>query len=860
MPISSPEDYADAQRWLDAGVDDEGEPVDAGRLQKAMQRYERFAMPEKATTELVAKEGIGAVPPPRGGSRGGSPDQWQEAGESAIGPSQEKNGYWAPPRPLTDADWITEDSFGKLKVWHDMPIEVYRTQVAAPARDKAIQDGIRAETELQRYGLAAFSPEDLQLRTQAIEAGRNAQKLDPNKLTEDDPAFKAFNDSLWAQEIQKRAADPEAGPLQRFTKMTGWRYAVERAKRSILAASRGAGDTMSLGAASGLEDVLAEHAPKWLGGGREAVDYQRGVEAAHPWSRTVGAVLGMMNPLMAGPALMRMTYQLAKPLGPLGAAALAGGTGAVTEGLGKNLSEMGADALSGAPSVTPERNLLEQANSDAAFGAAGGMIGEGVLRPLGKAIYNKAAQVAARRTGRPALEQLEEAGVKLSPARGLVPSEEMKDVWNTSRGRPGEYTAERVAGPINDAITDADALLTRQHGAETGQFFSESTATRPAKSTWGLLRQEMTKADAEQLPKVRSKLLEWSDLEPIAAPPEVWSGRGKNRVRVEGASKDPGVMYMRAGELRDVGGRELELSPDAQQMVGQLADLPAEAWVKVTPRVMYASEFYAKNQNLAQAAQQADQMRDKVLGRVWRSAAAAALEDRGRYPETKSVRGLTATVKRAGAEPLEVRGWSAQQARQSAERTAMDKEMQLTGARSGELETKSLPDQTAELNRKIASVGKTASSATEDALMRWAPNDAVRRELMVLRGIQIMDDARKQFDTGLTRPGMTRAVARALPGMDLLAGDIPARTAGVGQLLGGDVAVPGTAETLRPGTPLSDALYSWLNARMPRMSMFVPGMDIAKLIGEEDRIRNKPVKNVGDLTPQQREFLQEVLQ
>lgn len=856
MPISSPEQYADAQRWAESGVDDEGEVVDMQRLRKAMQRWERFAMPEKATAELIAQEGNPAGLAEHAAEQKAWSDRWDEAEAPppAVAPSQEKNGYWAPPRPLSTADFVTEDAFGKLKVWHDMPVEVFREQVAAPARDKAVQDGLRAEMELRQYGLGAFSPEDLAARTQLVEAGRKAQQMDLGSITEESPEFRAYNDQLWSKAIQERAADPEAGPIQRFTKMTGLDYARERAKRSILAAARGAGDTMTLGAASGISDLVAENAPDALGGGREAVEFQRGVAKAHPYSYAAGNILGMLNPYTAGPAAARMLYGLgSKSLGALGGAALAGGATAAAQGVGQNLSEMVADAASSDPDVeVRERPVLEQANSDAAFGAAGGILGEGVIKPLGGAIYNKAADLAARLKGRPVLEMAEEGGFKLSPVRGIVDSDEARAYRRDARlagyGDPGQYGASRVSEPINDAVMEADALLKGRHSDETSKYLSSTSAAKPAESTWRAIRSALTTVDSPQMPHVQKALAEWSNVEPVPEPPKNWGRRTKE-------------FYLRAGELRGIGARDVDLTPDAQAVAGQLAELPDEAWVKLTPRTLTAADFYAKKQTLSKLAQDADTMKDGVLARVWRQAEAGALDDRNRFPATKSVKGLTATVERAGGEPLEVKGWSAQQAQQHAERTAMERDVQLTGARSGRLAGDAVPDQLAELNRKVANVGRANSpKAVEDALLRYAPSDEVRRELLMLRGIQVMDDARNRFDTGLTRAGMLRSAARLLPGVDMLSESVPGRTAAVGQALGGDVNLPGPKmQGVSDGTPISDALFSWLNARMPRATMFVPGMDVAKMIGEEDRIRNKPVKSVGDLTPQQRQLLQEVL-
>ena len=73
---------------------------------------------------MMAQEGAPQVVEqgaPRGGSRGGSPEQWKAAAEgtaaAAYGPSREQDGYWKPERPLTTMDWMPEDSFGNLRVW-----------------------------------------------------------------------------------------------------------------------------------------------------------------------------------------------------------------------------------------------------------------------------------------------------------------------------------------------------------------------------------------------------------------------------------------------------------------------------------------------------------------------------------------------------------------------------------------------------------------------------------------------------------------------------------------------------------------------------------------------------------------------
>jgi hypothetical protein len=346
--------------------------------------------------------------------------------QAAPTPKPGPNGYWKPERPLGVRDFIPQDVGGNLAMWRDMPLEVYKRKVLEPQRQMAIAAGEKAMLELQRYGVNAFSPQDQVQRTMLIAQGKAAAAQSLDSVTEEDPGYKQFNEAQFQKAVQERAADPNAGPIQRLEQLdtSGLAgkvmYGHEKMKDYALAGARGAVDMATLGLGTGALDAATEAIA-----GREPVEVARGLREAHPIASGVGAgAMAVARPGLAGPGLMRGVFGLASPFGRYGAAAAAGAAGSAAEGLGRDLSAEGADALSDSPEALQERGRLSNIGPNtlarAGLGAVAGMAGQGVA-DLGGKVANVISERAIRGTGgRTPYETAEAAGYTFDPIRGIV--------------------------------------------------------------------------------------------------------------------------------------------------------------------------------------------------------------------------------------------------------------------------------------------------------------------------------------------------------------------------------------------------------------------------------------------------------
>lgn len=392
----------------------------------------------------------GNVPAPAAAGR--TPQPAISVSDQTI-PKAGPGGFWKPNRPLDTRDYIPQDAGGKLAIWRDMPLEVYQRKVALPQRQMAIASGQQAMMQLQRMGAGAFSPEDQMKLTLLIAQGKAAEAQDPNQLTDKDPAYQAFNEGEFQKAVQQRAQDPEAGPIQRLEKMDTSSiigklgYGAEKGKGLALAAGRGAVDMGTLGLGTGAIDATTEAL-----GDRGAMETGRQIQEAHPWASGLGgAAMALLRPGNAGATLMRGVYGKALPaVGRYGAAALSGAAGNVVEGLGKDLSAEGADALSSAPEAALDRGRIDPSRLGlstlvrAGGGAVGGVAGQ-AGSDLFKGMSNKISELAIKGTGgRTPYEAAERAGYKFDPVRGVVAPEGVKAQAAITR-ETGTPWAERFA-------------------------------------------------------------------------------------------------------------------------------------------------------------------------------------------------------------------------------------------------------------------------------------------------------------------------------------------------------------------------------------------------------------------------------
>lgn len=836
MPITNEQEYQSAQSVYAAGS-----AKDMPRLLAAIQGYEKASGIDDAPEE--------APPTPLESPKVAARTAQLQRDVPAAGPT----GYWKPQRELGAMDFVPQDTGGNLAMWRDMPLDIWKERVAGPAKQAAVAKALQAKLTMQQMG-PMVPPDQMPMLVQALAEGQQAETTDLDSLTEEDSRYRQFNDGEWQKAVEERAKDPSAGPIQRLEKLKtdnlfsagNVAYGIEKGKDLATAGLRGALDLGTLGLGAGAMDALNEAV-----GGREAATVQRDLQTAHPIASAAGSIgAGLAAPLSAGGSLARMLYAGAKPaLGRWGAGAAAGAATAATEGLGKDVSQEAADAISDAPEAELEMGRLEpgrlatNTGIRAGVGAAGGLMGEGVAG-AGEGLRRWLALRAMKTPGSPsAYQKLEASGYDFDPVKGVVVPPGVQDAMRKAEARGGgswaEDFAERAKDPLIDAVNAADTALQTKQAGEVSQYLDSTSVAKPATATWGALRSALKTVDSPQRAAVTKKLVEWSDIDPASGPPpKNWGQK----------------FYMQAGQLRSLRAAEAELTPDAQATAGLLEELPDEAWVILKPRKLAASDFYAKKQTLNQLAAEADSMKDGMLASVWRKADAGALQDRSRFPETKSVKGLTATVERPGAEPLKVKGFSALQARQSDELHAMQTDRQLTDVRGASSAARALPDDAAAVTKTLRNQGRAGFPvAKEAALDKYLPAE-LKQEALLLRGANLAEAVGgTAADPSISRTGVLNAARDfAKP-----------RVYGLGRALSADVSGLGAVGkhqsiALPDNYPISPRFFSWISSRMPRA--LVPGMNIAAEIGRMAEIKNKPTPNVGDLTPEQKAFLQEMLQ
>lgn len=150
----------------------------------------------------------------------------------------------------------------------------------------------------------------------------------------------------------------------------------------------------------------------------------------------------------------------------------------------------------------------------------------------------------------------------------------------------------------------------------------------------------------------------------------------------------------------------------------------------------------------------------------------------------------------------------------------------------------------AETNRKIRSIGQANMDPEVRAELKKLAPPQVRKELETLEALQLVEQT--------TRPknmALRHAALRLMPGGDVLSGAVPYRSAGLAQ----------SASRELPDLPVSDELYRWVNSRIPRSTMFLPGMNMAQVVADEDARMRRP-KRMSDFTQEQQQLLQGLLQ
>lgn len=177
-------------------------------------------------------------------------------------------------------------------------------------------------------------------------------------------------------------------------------------------------------------------------------------------------------------------------------------------------------------------------------------------------------------------------------------------------------------------------------------------------------------------------------------------------------------------------------------------------------------------------------------------------------------------------------GWPALRAQHETRAAGVEEARQLTGARKPGA---SLPDEVSELNRRLMNQGKqSVSTAQEAALDRFMPPDLKRETLMIRAANMVEEIGGDQVGPYPSRAGV----------LNWAGGKLVPRAYGLGRAVS------------RPpdNFPVSDKMFTFLNSRIPRATMFMPGMDLGKMVQERLALDSRP-KSFKDLTPEQQQFL-----
>lgn len=464
MPINSPEDYAQAKEYASQG---KASP----KLLASMKAYETQRDNDPHMSEQTSQQSLDAA-----------------SGAPVVRPPAPpgKKGLWIPNRPLGVTDYIPADVGGTLTNWRETSLDDFKDKVLLPQREKAIHDGMMAQYNLQKLGVGAFAPETLMQMTVAIAQGKAAEAQDPNKLTEESPEYKQFNDQQWQAALQQHIAKPDAGPMQRISRQGTLARASDALLGGAIAAGKGALDAMTLGA----DNLMKESRPSdyalgaWTNATGAASSPGESIERpamfrdsaaqqeAHPIASFGGKALGMLLPGSAAGALFRNIYAPTKAA--LGAGIGAGLRAGALAGAGTAAAE-GAVEDAGLDSGGLE-SFLEKTPSRVGLGLAAGAAGDALAQGAG-ALATKLDMNSVKRAGRPIFSWLEARGYKFNPILGEVsPPEAMEQLRLSAIDPKGTPVAQRISakagGPINDRVLAESQALRARQGAETEGYFA----------------------------------------------------------------------------------------------------------------------------------------------------------------------------------------------------------------------------------------------------------------------------------------------------------------------------------------------------------------------------------------------------
>lgn len=549
MPITSQEQYDKAQSLVQSG-----KAKDPERLQKSMQRWERFAMPQKAT--LV--EGIGpgtafdklqteatissAEAEDTARTQGQATKQGYQIDLSqpnviqnlASGePEAERAQRLEQYRKLTRDDSLPNAS--KLKVFNDPPDYVPPKPKMSLANPLAI-----LPTPIQRKYFYEPSVEEFR---SAMTDGSIARRLkkefnlvdDVSKVSDEDlknsTTYRAFQDASWKHALADAMKEGYAISRVAMSKEMG---DFDKAQAGALDPAMAFANSSLAGFTAGLSRPT------------ETVEERRST-ARNPGASITGEVLGALSPRGAPARLATGSARLLGKAGlgsagaqgvakGIGAAALSGAADANLRAIAKftadaldagDTAEEAVDRLYQTIRATPQ-TTLQGAGLGAAFGAGGEAIGglaragaRGIVggQPKDMLLHGQASGVKMSGVGEPVLPPdldalANNAATKRATAESLI-AEDVAPKLLSQRLREQETAAARAA----EETTKARAKLgnatvdTRPIADEVVQFANEmpgitpqAQAKRTAIQRYGRRIRNKKQMTAEELDNVISEV------------------------------------------------------------------------------------------------------------------------------------------------------------------------------------------------------------------------------------------------------------------------------------------------------------------------------------------------------------------
>jgi hypothetical protein len=396
---------------------------------------------------------------------------------------------WIPQRPLGIRDKMPTEIGGKLGFWVDPGVTQYRAEMMQEV-ERMLPQAKGAQAAMAQGKL----PPEAIMQFQTIlstydDAVQRAE--DASKAVETSPAFQDWKNRKWAAELEKHAANPDAGPLIRYDavpkdkwKQKAWQTQVggilHEGMEHATAFGTSAVNTATVGLAEGPQDALfGSLSPR--------------MREKHPISSLLGNVLGVLSPASALGNAGKYLYNKAAPhVGKALAGAASGAGMAVAEGTGGDISAAYPELF--IPAGSQLKGQSHRFGEDETtkliarllFGGIGGKAGG--WGSYKAEVKNAADDLVEGAWGRGIRPDSEAAGFRPKLSGGIeMPEEAIAVAQEAKRRGPGVKPNDVLALGAAKKMTDEHAI---QHSGASNdiQTFRQSYEATPE----GQITQDMT--------------------------------------------------------------------------------------------------------------------------------------------------------------------------------------------------------------------------------------------------------------------------------------------------------------------------------------------------------------------------------